>query len=118
MSKTSTGEATFNLSQHMQKQANMSYEGARGYFLAQSRAWMNCIKCHQTDKKSAQASWQACFDEFQKGDGKLSWITDHMGEAVASKVKKEAVVEYRDKVLKGVAEGKPIGVAVSEALAG
>ena len=89
MSKTIIEEGTFNLRQHLQKQANMAYEGGRGYFLAQTRAWMNCIKCNQEAKKSAQASWQACFDEFQKGDGKLSWIRDHAGEAVASKVRRK-----------------------------
>ena len=114
----STNEATFNLSQHLQKQANMAYEGARGYFLAQQRAWMNCIKCQQEAKKSAQAAWQSCFDEFQKGDGKLSWIADHMGEAVASAVKKEAIVEYRDEVVKMASSGVPVGKAVHSVIAG
>lgn len=111
-------DGTFNLKQHLQKQANMSYEGARGYFLAQTRAWQNCIKCQQTDKKSAQESWQACFDEFQKGDGQLSWIQNHMGEAVVSKIKREATVDYRETVKKAVADGKPISQAVNEALSG
>ena len=118
--RTATGEAkmekTFNLKQHMEKQANMAYEGGRGYFLAQTRAWMNCIKCNQEDKKSAQESWQSCFDEFQKGDGKLSWIQNHMGKAIAEKVKRVAGSDYKDQLKKLVAEGKPISVAVSEAL--
>jgi hypothetical protein len=109
-------ETTFNLKQHLQKQANMSYESGRGYFLAQTRAWMNCIKCQQEAKKSAQEAWQACFDEFQDGDGKLSWIQNHMGEKVASMVKKEATIDYRGDVKKRIAEGKPISVAVSESL--
>ena len=109
-------EKIFNLKQHLEKQANMSYEGGRGYFLAQTRAWMNCIKCQQESKKSAQESWQSCFDEFQKGDGKLSWIQDHMGEVVASKVKKEATVDYRNDLNKLVASGTPIAKAVVDVI--
>lgn len=116
MSTNKTSDTTFNLSQHIQKQSSMAYEGGRGYFLAQTRAWMNCIKCHQESKKSAQASWQACFDEFQKGDGKLSWIRDHVGEVVASKVKKEAAIDYKGDVQKRVAGGASISLAVAEAL--
>ena len=35
--------SSFNLKQYLTKQANMAYEGSQGYFLAQSRACMNCF---------------------------------------------------------------------------
>ncbi len=109
-------EKTFNLHHFLQKQANLSYDGDRGYFLAQTRAWMNCIKCNQNKNKSAQEAWQACFDEFQKSDGKLSWIQNHVGVEAASKINKKSVVDYQDKIKEGIDKGKCINSAVSDAL--
>jgi hypothetical protein len=94
----------------------MAYEGSQGYFLAQQRAWMNCIKCKQTDKKSAQTSWQECFDEFQKGDRKLSWIQNYAGEVVESKLSKEAAVDYSEDIAKNTATGLALGAAVTKVL--
>lgn len=111
--------STFNLKQHLTKTANMAYEGSQGYFLAQSRAWMNCIKCKQVEGQSAQESWQGCFDEFQKGDRKLSWIQDYAGDVVESVNKgiaTEASSDYSADIAKFASQGMGIGAAVNKAL--
>lgn len=108
-------EKTFNLKQHMTKTANLDYEGGRGYFLAQQRAWMNCSKCKRVEGKSAQEAWQECFDEFQEGDRKLSWIEAYAEEELA-KVKKESAVDYSEDVVKLASSGMAIGGAVTNVL--
>lgn len=108
-------EKTFNLKSHLEKQANMSYEGAQGYFLAQQRAWMNCSKCKREQGKSAGESWQECFDEFQKGDRKMSWLANYASDEVKS-VQKESAVDYSDDVIKLAASGMNIHTAVNTAL--
>lgn len=110
---------TFNLKTHLTKTASMAYEGSQGYFLAQQRAWMNCIKCKQTDGKSAQESWQGCFDEFQKGDRKLSWVQNYAGDVVESVnkgINTSASLDYSAEILKFASEGMAIGAAVTKAL--
>jgi hypothetical protein len=106
--------SAFNLKQHLEKTANLAYEGGRGYFLAQQRAWMNCSKCKREKGKTAQEAWQECFDEFQKGDRTLGWLEQYAhGEG---KVPKEAAVDYHDEVVKLSASGMAIGAAVVSVL--
>lgn len=110
---------SFNLKQHLTKKASMAYEGSQGYFLAQSRAWMNCIKCKQVEGKSAQEAWQGCFDDFQKGDHKLSWIQDYAGDVVESVNKgiaAEASSDYSADIAKYASSGMELGTAVNKAL--
>lgn len=108
-------EKTFNLKQYLTKTANMSYDGSQGYFLAHQRAWMNCIKCKQESGESAQKSWQECFDEFQKGDHKLSWLGTYAKDTV-EKVTKESASDYSEDVVKFAASGISIGAAVIKAI--
>jgi hypothetical protein len=110
--------ATFNLKNHLAKQASMAYEGSQGYFLAQQRAWMNCSKCQRESGKSAQEAWQACFDEFQKGDRKLSWLENYAKED-AGRVSKSAVAkspDYLGDIVKLASGGMAIGAAVTIAI--
>ena len=107
--------STFNLKTHMTKTANLDFEGARGYFLAQQRAWMNCSKCQREKGKGAQDAWQACFDEFQKGDRKMSWLENYAADE-GMKISKESAVDYSEDVVKLAASGLAIGAAVTTAL--
>ena len=108
-------EKTFNLHNYMQKTANMAYEGSQGYFLAQQRAWMNCSKCKRVAGKTAQDAWQECFDEFQKGDRKLSWLESYAKEE-SSRVAKESAVDYSEDIVKLASGGMAVGAAVTTAL--
>jgi hypothetical protein len=108
-------EKTFNLKSYIAKQANFAFEGSQGYFLAQSRAWMNCSKCQREKGKTAQEAWQTCFDEFQKGDRKLSWLESYAKDEVAG-VPKEAAVDYAPEIVKMASEGVPMQEAVMGAI--
>jgi len=108
-------EKTFNLKSYLEKTANMSYEGAQGYFLAQQRAWMNCSKCKREQGKSAGEAWQECFEEFQKGDRKMSWLANYASDEIQS-VQKESAVDYSDDVIKLANSGMTIHTAVNTAL--
>jgi len=108
-------EKTFNLKSYIAKQANFAFEGSQGYFLAQSRAWMNCSKCQREKGKTAQEAWQICFDEFQKGDRKLSWLENYAKDEVAG-VPKEAAVDYTPEIIKMASEGVPMQEAVMGAI--
>jgi hypothetical protein len=108
-------EKTFNLRSYMEKTANMAYEGSQGYFLAQQRAWMNCSKCKRDNGKSAQEAWQDCFDEFQEGDRKMSWLENYASDEVQN-VKKESAIDYSEEVIKLASSGLGIKDAVNTAL--
>lgn len=108
-------EKTFNLKSFMTKTANLDNEGSHGYFLAQQRAWMNCSKCKREKGKSAQEAWQECFDEFQKGDRKMSWLENYASDEVQN-VKKESAVDYSEDVVKLASTGIGIDAAVNSAL--
>ena len=110
---------TFNLSTYLTKKANMAYEGSQGYFQAQQRAWQRCVACKQKEGKSAQESWQGCFDEFQKGDRKLSWIQNYAGDVVESVnkgINTSASLDYSNEISKFASEGMAIGAAVTKAI--
>lgn len=112
----------FNLKKHLlQKKAN--YDCIQGYWVAQTRAWQNCI-CHKQKKgASAQNAWQECLDQYQKGDGKLSWIADYVPEE-SSKIAKTAQLAgaqlqmgpYWQRIKLKIKQGKTIGQAVMETL--
>ena len=69
----------FNLKKHLlQKQAN--YDGIQGYWVAQTRAWQNCVACKQKKGASAQDAWMKCLEQYQKGDGRLDWVADYVPE--------------------------------------
>jgi len=106
---------TFNLKTFIQKQANLDSEGAQGYFLAQSRAWMNCSKCKRNDGKTAQQAWQECFEEFQKGDRKLSWLESY-AKAATKGISKEAAIDYSGEIDILVSDGVPMQEAVMGAI--
>jgi hypothetical protein len=107
-------ETTFNLKSFM-KTANMAYEGSQGYFLAQQRAWMNCSKCKREEGKSAQDAWQECFDEFQDGDRKMSWLENYAADE-AGKISKESAIDYSEEVIKLASSGLGIKDAVESTL--
>ena len=78
----------FNLKKHnIQKIAN--YDGVQGYFVAQTRAWQNCIACKQKKGIAAQKAWDQCLEDYQKGDGRLEWVSKYFPEEV-EKIQKTA----------------------------
>jgi len=114
----------FNLKKYlMQKKAN--YDGIQGYWVAQTRAWQNCV-CHKQKKgASAQNAWQECLEQYQKGDGRLDWIADYVPEE-SSKITKIAqsmgeggqlqMGSYWGRIKNKMKKGKTTGEAVLEAL--
>jgi len=108
-------EQTFNLKRFIEKRANMDSEGSQGYFLAQSRAWMNCSKCKRNEGKTAQQAWQECFEEFQAGDRKLSWL-EHYAKDSANVISKEAAIDYSAEIIHLAADGVPMQDAVMGAI--
>ena len=113
----------FNLKKHLlQKKAN--YDGIQGYWVAQTRAWQNCIGCKQKKGASAQKAWQECLDQYQKGDGALSWVADYVPEE-SSKIAKTAQMggdqmqmgSYWQRIQAKLKKGKTNGQAVLETLA-
>ena len=113
----------FNLKKHLlQKQAN--YDGIQGYWVAQTRAWQNCVGCKQKKGASAQEAWMKCLEEYQKGEGKLSWVANHVPEE-SSKIQKIAqeiggaqlqMGPYWERIKMKLKKGKTTGQAVLEAL--
>lgn len=114
----------FNLKNHLlQKTAN--YEGVQGYFVAQTRAWQNCVACKQKDKKSAQEAWSECLEDYQKKSNNLEWIKDHLPSEHA-KIEKTAqssdgsyqlqMGPYWEKIKSKMKKGKTTGQAVMETL--
>jgi len=114
----------FNLKKHLlQKQAN--YDGVQGYWVAQTRAWQNCVGCKQKKGASAQDAWMKCLEEYQKGDGKLSWVADYVPEE-SSKIAKTAqsmgdggqlqMGPYWQRIQAKLKKGKTTGQAVLETL--
>ena len=92
----------FNLQKYsMIKQAN--YDGIQGYWVAQTRAWQNCVGCKQKSGEAAQKAWQECLDEYQKGDGRLEWVADYASDEI-EKIRKSAqhmrndYLAYGDKI--------------------
>ena len=54
----------FNLNKFYKK---AFYEGDRGYWLRNSRAWPNCIKCKiQSKNKSRHEAYQECMEEYNQ----------------------------------------------------
>ena len=115
-------EKIFNLKNFLAKKAN--YEGAQGYFVGQTRAWMNCTKKGLDAGKSPNDSWMGCLEEYQKGDGCMSWVEKHASDA-ADELKKRGQVagqyqlqmaSYWDRIDKKVKAGMDIGNAVMETL--
>ena len=111
----------FNLKNHlMQKKAN--YEGVQGYFVAQTRAWQNCVCKEQGKGVSAQKAWQGCLEEYQKTDGKLEWVEKHCSDD--NKIQKSAqssdpqlqMGPYWERIKKKINAGKTTGQAVLETL--
>ena len=105
-------QKTFNLKSFLEKTAN--YEGAQGYMLAQTRAWMNCTKQKLASKMSPQDAWQSCLDEFQKGDKKMSWVGKYASE-LSSKITQEGS-DYSEKLAANVKAGMPLSEAVVAAI--
>jgi len=113
----------FNLKKHLlQKQAN--YDGIQGYWVAQTRAWQNCVCSKQKKGASAQDAWMKCLEQYQKGDGKLSWVADYVPEE-SSKIQKIAqemggaqlqMGPYWERIKIKMKKGKTVGQAVLEAL--
>jgi hypothetical protein len=68
----------FNLRRHLQKKAN--YEGAQGYFVAQTRSWQNCVRRKQMDGTSAQDAWEGCLQDYQQSGNNLDWVAQNCHE--------------------------------------
>ena len=114
----------FNLKKHnIQKIAN--YDGVQGYFVAQTRAWQNCIACKQKKGIAAQKAWDQCLEDYQKGDGRLEWVSKYFPEEV-EKIQKTAQTmsgdaqlqmgAYWNRIKNKIAKGKTTGQAVMETL--
>ena len=113
--------STFNFKEFMQKRAN--YEGAQGYWKAQTRAWQNCCKTKWEKGSTPQQGWQDCLDEYQGGEGNMGWVGKYANDA-AEALKKTAEAgdqmqmgPYWDRIRTRMASGKTPGQAVLETLA-
>jgi hypothetical protein len=114
---------TFNLKKYLEKTAN--YEGAQGYFLGQTRAWINCTKRHLDAGSTPNDAWNGCLDEYQKGDGCMSWVKKYAAD-LADELQKRGQISggdyqlqmapYWDRIDKKVKAGKSVGEAVMETL--
>jgi len=102
----------------MEKKAN--YEGAQGYMVAQTRAWQNCIRCKQSDGKSAQESWDKCLEEYQKTQGTTDWIAQNCHKSETEGLSKSAqqlqMGGYWDKIKGYKSKGMTTAEAVTFAL--
>jgi len=67
---------TFNLKKCIKK---AFYEGAQGYMVGQTRAWMNCYKQKSDAKKGPQEAWNSCMEEYQKEANKSKWLMNYSG---------------------------------------
>lgn len=112
----------FNLKQHtLLKTA--TYEGVQGYFVAQTRAWQNCVCSKQKNKKTAQEAWNECLGEYQTTRSNLEWVSKHLPED-RSQTKKTAqysigqlqMGSYWNKIQKNLKKGLTSGQAVMKAL--
>jgi len=68
----------------MQKKFNLKafrkkafYEGARGYYQAETRAKQICYKCKSDDGKSAWDAWDECNSEYNEASDKGNWVTKY-----------------------------------------
>ena len=50
------------------------YEGARGYWQAETKAKQICYKCKADDGKSPQEAWAECDKEYNTADNKGDWV--------------------------------------------
>ena len=126
--------ATFNLQKHinkiasnlvpLKKEAQSSYEGAQGYFVAQTRSWQNCVRRHMLKGESAQEAWQNALDEYQKTANNTEWISKNCVEDTLELQKKAncggggmlQMGSYLEKIKKHKAEGMSIGQSVMASL--
>jgi len=127
---------TFNLKKHLEKlsasnpqmtkQAEASYEGVQGYFVAQTRSWQNCARLKMLKGASAQEAWQSCLDDYQKANDNIDWIAKNVHENSLDEQKnfrKKAqsvgalqMGSYLEKIKKHRTEGMSTGQAVMAAL--
>ena len=109
----------FNFKNWLNKQA--LYEGVQGYFVAQRRAWANCVKCKQDAGEGAQKAWDSCLEEFQKGGKGGKWAYDYASDS-KDKIKLTAqsyqaqMGEYWEMVQQRKMAGKTTAEAVNEVL--
>lgn len=104
----------FNLKTYLEKKA--SYEGAQGYFSAQSRAWNNCYKKKLDSDTNASDAWCECLDEYQSTSGNAAWAIKHAGVS-ADKLQKDAEgSSYADVIRRKIDEGLQPKRAIFEAL--
>jgi len=68
---------SFNLKNYVKKIA--FYDDDRGYWVAQTRAWMNCYKQQSDKKKGPQDAWNTCMEEYQNTDDKGKWVLAYSG---------------------------------------
>jgi hypothetical protein len=107
--------STFNLKSYLKKQS--SYEGAQGYFSAQSRAWCNCFKNKIEANKRPQEAWQDCLKEYNADAGNSTWALKYAGES--GKIYKSADSDtqtYKEIIQENIESGMPIKLAIFKAL--
>ena len=64
-------EKKFNLKSFRKK---AFYEGARGYWQAETRAKQVCYKCKADEGKTPQEAWDECDKEYNEADDKNAWV--------------------------------------------
>ena len=116
---------TFNLKKYLEKQASNYSEGAQGYFLAQTRAWMNCTKIKLEAGMGAQEAWQSCLEDYEKSDGTLGWVGKYASD-LSTELEKQGQAAgggyqlqmdpYWDRIKSKMGKGKTAGQAVLETL--
>lgn len=107
----------FNLKKFLKKQA--SYEGAQGYFSAQSRAWCNCFRDKLRSSKKPQQAWESCLEEYDKAGGNAPWALKYAAKNSAG-LQKEAELQedksYGETIHKNLESGLSIKAAIFKAL--
>ena len=88
---------TFNLKKYIKK---AFYEGASGYAVGQTRAWMNCYKQKSDQKKGPQEAWNSCMEEYQKEASKTKWLLNYGGASEGAKPELSAKTPAAQKIIK------------------
>lgn len=107
----------FNFREFLKKQA--SYEGAQGYFSAQSRAWCNCFRDKLRSSKKPQQAWQVCLEEYGKAGGNVTWALKYAAKTATTLYKDANVKDdksYHEAIQANLKAGLSVKAAIFKAM--
>jgi len=70
-------KTVFNLQTYFKK---AFYEGDRGYWQRQGRAWANCYKLKSDQGMSPQEAWNSCLEEYNNVSAKGKWALNYSSD--------------------------------------